>query len=111
MQVRIRHLYRAAPETVQRATHAREPSLLAPNVRVQPLLEIYTTEVRFTRKMIFTRMCNLYAISLSNCPKLSDNPRIKTVEHTVSRIADSQLSWADPGIRKVQKAKFSYVFP
>ncbi len=23
-----------------------------------------------------------YAISLSNCPKLSDNPRIKTVEYT-----------------------------
>ncbi len=53
MQIRIRHLYRAAPETVQRATHAREPSLLAPKVRVQPLLEIYTAEVRFTRKIIF----------------------------------------------------------
>jgi hypothetical protein len=26
------------------------------------------------------RECNLDAISLSNCPKLSDNPRIKTVE-------------------------------
>jgi len=26
---------------------------------------------------------NLDAISLSNCPKLSDNPRIKTVEYTV----------------------------
>ena len=25
-----------------------------------------------------------YAISLSNCPKLSDNPRIKTVEYTVA---------------------------
>ena len=25
----------------------------------------------------------MYAISLSNCPKLSDNPRIKTVEYTV----------------------------
>jgi len=24
-----------------------------------------------------------YAISLSNCPKLSDNPRITTVEYTV----------------------------
>ncbi len=24
-----------------------------------------------------------YAISLLNCPKLSDNPRIKTVEYTV----------------------------
>ncbi len=33
--------------------HAREPSLLAPKVRVQPLLEIYTAEVRFTRKIIF----------------------------------------------------------
>ena len=32
---------------------AREPSLLAPKVRVQPLLEIYTAEVRFTRKIIF----------------------------------------------------------
>jgi hypothetical protein len=27
---------------------------------------------------------NLDAISLSNCPKLSDNPRIKTVEYTVA---------------------------
>ena len=27
---------------------------------------------------------NLDAISLSNCTKLSDNPRIKTVEYTVS---------------------------
>jgi len=27
---------------------------------------------------------NRYAISLSNCPKLSDNPRIKTVEYTVA---------------------------
>ncbi len=53
MQIRIRHLYRAVPETVQRATHAREPSLLAPKVRVQPLLEIYTAEVRFTRKIVF----------------------------------------------------------
>ena len=53
MQIRIRGLYRAAPETVQRSTHAREPSLLAPKVRVQPLLEIYTAEVRFTRKIIF----------------------------------------------------------
>ena len=26
---------------------------------------------------------HLYAISLSNCPILSDNPRIKTVEYTV----------------------------
>jgi len=26
---------------------------------------------------------NLYATGLSNCPKLSDNPRIKTVEYTV----------------------------
>jgi len=26
---------------------------------------------------------NRYAISLSNCPKLSSNPRIKTVEYTV----------------------------
>jgi len=26
---------------------------------------------------------NLDAISLSNCPKLSDNPRIKMVEYTV----------------------------
>ncbi len=50
MQIRIRHLSRAAPETVQRATHAREPSLLAPKVRVQPLLEIYNVKVRFTRK-------------------------------------------------------------
>ena len=33
--------------------HAREPSLLAPKVRVQPLLEIYTAEVRFTRKIVF----------------------------------------------------------
>ena len=29
------------------------------------------------------RESNLDAISLSNCPKLSDNPRIKTVEYTV----------------------------
>ena len=28
---------------------------------------------------------NLDAISLLNCPKLSDNPRIKTVEYTVKR--------------------------
>jgi len=27
---------------------------------------------------------NLDAISLSNCPKLSDNPRIKTVKYTVA---------------------------
>ena len=27
---------------------------------------------------------NLDAIGLSNCPKLSDEPRIKTVEYTVS---------------------------
>ena len=27
---------------------------------------------------------NLDAISLSNCPKLSDNPRVKTVEYTVT---------------------------
>ena len=27
---------------------------------------------------------NLDAISLSNCPKLSDNRRIKTVEYTVA---------------------------
>ncbi len=32
--------------------HARESSLLAPKVRVQPLMEIYTAEVRFTRKII-----------------------------------------------------------
>ena len=31
----------------------KESSLLAPKVRVQPLLEIYTAEVRFTRKIIF----------------------------------------------------------
>ncbi len=35
--------------------------------------------------MSFTgeEISNLDAISLSNCPKLSDNPRIKTVEYTV----------------------------
>ena len=27
---------------------------------------------------------NLYATGLSDCPKLSDNPRIKTVEYTVA---------------------------
>jgi len=31
----------------------KESSLLAPKVSVQPLLEIYTAEVRFTRKIIF----------------------------------------------------------
>jgi len=35
--------------------HAREPSLLAPKVRVQPLPEIYTTKVRFTRKICVWR--------------------------------------------------------
>jgi len=35
--------------------------------------------MRFTGKEI----SNLDAISLSNYPKLSDNPRIKTVEYTV----------------------------
>ena len=35
--------------------------------------------MRFTREEI----SNLDAISLLNCPKLSDNPRIKTVEYTV----------------------------
>jgi len=36
--------------------------------------------MRFTGKEI----SNLDAISLSNCPKLSDNPRILTVEYTVA---------------------------
>ncbi len=53
MQIRIRHLSRAAPETVQRATHAGKPSLLAPKIMVQPLLEIYIAKVRFARKIIF----------------------------------------------------------
>ena len=35
--------------------------------------------MRFNGKEI----SNLDAISLSNCPKLSDEPRIKTVEYTV----------------------------
>jgi hypothetical protein len=52
MQIRIRHLYRAAPETVQRAMHDREPLFLCPKIRMQPLLEIYTAEVRFTRKIV-----------------------------------------------------------
>ncbi len=43
-------------------------------------LEIRDWLLRFTRKEI----SNLDAISLSNCPKLSDNPRIKTVEYTVA---------------------------
>ena len=31
-----------------------------------------------------SRPHNVYATGLSNCPKLSDNPRIKTVEYTVA---------------------------
>jgi len=37
--------------------------------------------LRFNGKEI----SNLDAISLSNCPKLSENPRIKTVEYNVAR--------------------------
>jgi len=55
MQIRIRDLSRADPETIKRATHTREPLLLCPKVRVQPLLETYTAEVKFTRKMIFSQ--------------------------------------------------------
>jgi len=33
--------------------HVSEPSLLTPKVRVKSLLEIYTAEVRFTRKIIW----------------------------------------------------------
>ena len=42
-------------------------------------LEIRDWLLRFTGAEI----SNLDAISLSNCPKLSGNPRIKTVEYTV----------------------------
>jgi len=34
---------------------------------------------------------NLDAISLSNCPKLSDNPRIKTVEYTVAHLLSDSM--------------------
>jgi hypothetical protein len=43
-------------------------------------LEIRDWLLRLTGEEI----SNLDAISLSNCPKLSDNPRIKTVEYTVA---------------------------
>ena len=43
--------------------------------------------MRFTGKEI----SNLDAISLSNCPKLSDNPRIKTVEYTVESTISTYL--------------------
>jgi len=86
MQIRIRHLSRAAPETVQRATHAREPSLLAPKVRVQPLLEIYNAEVKFSRKMIFSRRYNLYSSriceNLITTLQTSTYIKIKTVRKT-----------------------------
>ena len=47
------------------------------------------------------RESNLDAISLSNCPKLSDNPRIKTVEYTV----DSQTKSCGLFRMKVTAAK------
>ncbi len=67
MQIRIRHLYRAAPETVQRATHAFAAHIENMGIDHRGfdivvaqeflygsdiILEIYTAEVRFSRKII-----------------------------------------------------------
>ena len=65
MQIRIRHLSRAAPETIQRATHAFAAPIENMGIDHRGfdivvaqeflygsdiILEIYAAEVRFTRK-------------------------------------------------------------
>ncbi len=70
MQIRIRHLSRAAPETVQRATHAFAAPIEKMGIDHRGfdivvaqeflygsdiILEIYTAEVKFTRKIIFSQ--------------------------------------------------------
>jgi hypothetical protein len=74
MQIRIRHLYRAAPETSQGAMHAFAVPI--ENMGIDPrgfdivvaqeflygsdiILEIYTAEVRFTRRKIFYPIARL----------------------------------------------------
>ncbi len=50
-----------------------------------PSLELWRDKFhRLHGYVLPARERNLYAISLSNCPKLNDNPRIKTVEYTVA---------------------------